>query len=145
MKKKPNNNLTVAQYLSRLEQEYNDELNLAIAVPPYYFNTPDLEHLLEVCRDRYQCMYSWQVLFLRVGFAALGLLIAGITCGIWGEKFFAVLLIQLFFKTLALFIGGLIWLKIRFEQKADLKDLSKVLEYELRKRQLPPSRRSMAE
>jgi hypothetical protein len=145
MKKKQNNNLTVAQYLSRLEQEYNDELNLAIAVPPYYFNTPDLERLLALCRKRYQYMHSWQEFFLRIGFAALGMLIAGVICGIWGEKFYAVLLIQLFFKTLCLFIGGLIWLKIRFEQNADLADLSKMLEFELRQRQSPPSRRSITE
>jgi hypothetical protein len=116
--------------LSRLEYEVSDDLRLLQEGGASYFTTEELRDLLLQWRLRSQEYQRFHYGSIGLGIAALGAWSIGISNYTrYSESLFYCSIFFLIFS-----LGGIVWLRAKYESQATLQTYGTLIQEELRKR-----------
>ena len=120
--------------LERLEREGNDDFHLLAELGPAEFSADHLLELRQQAQDRLQRFDRMARLNVLFGVTSLGWLGLGGLAYQAQQWTLALGAVLLALALILAFIGGVIWLKLRFESRGELEHTVNSIEAELRRR-----------
>ncbi len=120
--------------LDRLEREGNDDFKLLAELGPEQFGIEHLQELRAEARERMAVFEGRRRLSMIIGAVSTGWMVVGVLGGLLQAPWLSLLGYLLAGVGFTMFLGMVVWQKIRFESRGELEYTLQVIEEELRKR-----------
>ncbi len=120
--------------LDRLEKEANDDFKLLQELGPEHFGSSHLLDLREIIRQRLDHFDRAKKILLFLGALSAGCFLGGLVCLVLKWKLMSAIFYSLSILCMLGFLGGVWWLKWKYESRGELMDALMQVEEELRQR-----------